>query len=310
MTGAKNQESLELHARDVTFDWSATPLEWITGEPFASMGIAGVLHLVLPEGERWFCEAFTEALPSIKDEELARTVRGFIGQEAMHAASHDTAVTEYLERQGVDTGPFVRQMEFAFRHMLGPRTYRSNKARYNDMVERLWLIAAIEHYTAILGVFVLNSRWDEFEIDPAMADICRWHGAEEVEHRSVAHDVAMYFDPSYLHRCRAMLTVVFFMLTFFPRAARFVERASTGRRMHLPRFLWEYMRAGRKGLVPPIRSVVWFTLLYFDPRFDPETIGSTDQAVAYLASSPAVRGSGTLSAQRRVPSESWGCGGC
>ncbi|ADG77725.1 hypothetical protein TPAU25S_01453 [Tsukamurella paurometabola] len=292
MSGAVKHESLELHARDVTFDWSQTPLEWIAGEPFASKGIAGVLHMVLPEGERWFCEAYTEALPYIKDEELARTVRGFIGQEAMHAASHDAAVGEYLERLGVDTGPFLRQMEFAFRRMLGPRDYRSGKARYNDLVQRLWLIAAVEHYTAILGVFVLNNRWHEYELDPVMADICRWHGAEEVEHRAVAHDVAMYFDPSYLHRCRAMLTIVFFMLTFFPRASRFVDRASTGRRQNLPSFLWQYLRASHKGIVPPIRSVVWSTLLYFNPRFHPDSIGSTEQAVAYLATSPAVRAAG------------------
>lgn len=292
MPGTIDGESLELHPRDVKFDWSQTPLEWIAGEPFVSKGIAGVLHMVLPEGERWFCEVFTEALPYIKDEELARTVRGFIGQEALHAASHDAAVGDYLERLGVDTAPFLRQMEFAFRGILGPREYRSDRARYNDMVQRLWLIAAVEHYTAILGVFVLNNRWDEYDIDPVMADISRWHGAEEVEHRAVAHDVAMYFDSSYLHRCRAMLTIVAFMLTFLPRAGRFVGRASTGRRQYLPSFLWQYMRGSRKGLLPPIRSVVWFTLLYFDPRFHPDSIGSTDQAVAYLATSPAVRAAG------------------
>ncbi|CAM3719316.1 metal-dependent hydrolase [Tsukamurella strandjordii] len=285
-------EVLELHARNVTFDWTDTPLEWIKGDPFASDFTTGLLHMVLPEGERWFCEVFTEALPYVKDEDLARVMRGFIGQEAMHAESHDGAVTAYLERRGVDTAPFLRQMEFAFRRILGPRTRsRSAKVRYNDMVQRLWLVAAIEHYTAILGVFALNADWERFDVDPTMADICRWHGAEEVEHRAVAHDVAHYFDPGYLHRCRAMLTVLAFMVVGIPRVGRYVTGARTGRRQSLIGFVLRYLRASHRGVLPPVRSLVWFTLLYFDPRFHPDSIGSTEQARAYLATSPAVRAS-------------------
>ena len=41
-----------------------------------------------------------------------------------------------------------------------------------------------------------------------MVDLFRWHGAEEVEHRSVAHDVAVYFHNSYLDRIRSMLVAV------------------------------------------------------------------------------------------------------
>lgn len=295
MSDGEVREVLDLHARGVEFDWARTPLEWIVGEPFASDFASGLLHMVLPEGERWFCEVFSEALPYVKDDELARTMRGFIGQEAMHAASHDGAVTAYLERRGVDTAPFVRQMEFAFRRVLGPRAHsRSARVRYNDMVQRLWLVAAIEHYTAILGVFVLNSRWDEYEMDPTMADICRWHGAEEIEHRAVAHDVAHYFDPSYLHRCRAMITVLAFMIMGIPRVGRYVTRARTGRRQSLVGFLLRYLRASHKGLLPKVRSLFWFTLLYFDPRFHPDSVGSTDQALAYLATSPAVRRAGAV----------------
>ncbi|MDF0531651.1 metal-dependent hydrolase [Tsukamurella sp. 8F] len=279
---------VELHARNVTFDWSRTPLHWIAGEPVAS-DICCILHLVLPEGERWFCEVFNEALPFVKDEELATAMRGFIGQEAMHAESHDKAVGEFLEARGIDTGPALRQVEYIFRKILAPRSQKSDRARYNDMVQRLWLVAAIEHYTAILGDFVLNCAWDEYDVDPTMADICRWHGAEEVEHRSVAHDVAMYFDPSYLHRCRAMVIVVVALLAVLHRAARFVCHEDPNLSMSYPRLWFEYLRGSHRNILPKVRSVVRYTLLYFDPRFDPATVGSTAQAVAYLATSPAAR---------------------
>lgn len=81
---------VELHARNVNFDLSTTPLHWIPGQPVASNFIT-VLNLLLPEGERWFVQTFNEALPMIKDEALAVDMRGFIGQEAMHAEAHDHA---------------------------------------------------------------------------------------------------------------------------------------------------------------------------------------------------------------------------
>jgi predicted metal-dependent hydrolase len=280
---------VEIHARNVTFDWSNTPLEWIPGEPVASDIVSSILHSVLPEGERWFCEVYNEALPYVKDDDLARTMRGFIGQEAMHAESHDIALSEYLERCGIDTGPLARQFEYIFRKTLAPRKYHSDRAQYNDMVQRLWLIAGIEHYTAILGVFALNNAWDEYNVDPTMADICRWHGAEEVEHRSVAHDVANYFDPSYLHRIRAMLTIVVFLGLALHRTAGYMLRKDPAYRYSYLRLWWEYLKGSHKNILPKIRHVIKFTLIYFKPNFDPASIGSTAQAVAYLATSPAAR---------------------
>ena len=111
---------VELHARNVEFDLSQTPLHWIPDHPVASNFIT-VLNLLLPEGERWFVETFNEALPMVKDEELAADMRGFIGQEAMHAEAHDLAVEEWLNRHGIDAKPYTDQMEWIFRRVLGPR---------------------------------------------------------------------------------------------------------------------------------------------------------------------------------------------
>ncbi|WP_257953339.1 metal-dependent hydrolase [Nocardioides sp. B-3] len=68
-----------LHARNVVFDVSRTPVQWIAKDAFASHLISAI-NFLLPEGERWFCETFNEALPLIEDEELREAVRGFIGR--------------------------------------------------------------------------------------------------------------------------------------------------------------------------------------------------------------------------------------
>ena len=52
---------------------------------------------------------------------------------------------------------------------------------------------------------------------PTFVDLFRWHGAEEVEHRNVAHDVATYFSNSYLDRVSAMLMASTFMFVMFQR---------------------------------------------------------------------------------------------
>ena len=50
-----------------------------------------------------------------------------------------------------------------------------------------------------------------------MVDVFRWHGSEEVEHRNVAHDVAVHFHDSYLDRIRSMGLAVALIIGFFQR---------------------------------------------------------------------------------------------
>jgi predicted metal-dependent hydrolase len=85
------------------------------------------------------------------------------------------------------------------------------------LCDLLWLIAAIEHYTAAMGDFAFNCAWDDHGADPTMVDLFRRHGSEEVEHRDVAHDVAVYFHDSYVDRIRAMAMAVVMIAVFYQR---------------------------------------------------------------------------------------------
>ncbi|WP_040509803.1 metal-dependent hydrolase [Gordonia soli] len=279
---------VELHARNVAFDWSQTPLHWIPDHPVPSNFIS-VLNLLLPEGERWFVQTYNEALPMVHDEELAATMRGFVGQEAMHAEAHDKVLWEFLDARGIDPRPFQAQMEWIFRKMLGPMEGGTPEARHKHLVERLWLIAALEHYTAILGDFALNNRWVECGADPVMADLFTWHGAEEVEHRAVAHDVATYFADGYLRRGRSMLVALPALLILINRGFRFIIKQDKSLRYNFFQREYHYFRGVRAGVLPKMRSVVLATFSYFRPGFHPDEIGNTAQAVAYLAASPAAR---------------------
>jgi predicted metal-dependent hydrolase len=284
-SSATDPGEVDLHARNVAFDWSAMRMHYFDDDVVATH-LINVMHLFLPEGEEWFVRVFKEALPLINDEKLRRDVVGFIGQEAMHAQAH-SGVHTFLTEKGLDPTKYVEQMEYIFRTALGKR-HTDTK---NSLVERLSYIAAIEHLTAFLGHWVLTEkRLDSANIDPTMLDLIRWHGAEEVEHRSVAFEVLQYFDTRRARRIRTYLQVLPMVVIMWRRGVKFLlandpTLTDSQRTFDAKKF----RSVTARGLFPSIRDVLKVSTHYFSKSYHPSQEGSTDVAVAYLASSPAAR---------------------
>jgi hypothetical protein len=281
-----------LRPRDVAFDWSRLPVHWIPGEPFATH-LINLLHLLLPEGERWFVRVFGEALPLIADDRLREQVVGFIGQESTHASAHQGA-QDHLRATGFAVAGYVCELERFFGDQLGERGLTGHAARA-WLVERLALIAAIEHMTAVLGDWVLNaSALDRAGADPTMLDLLRWHGAEEVEHRAVAYDLYQHVDGRYWRRVRTHLLILPTLGWLWARGIRALLASDPALPPGAPsRPRWrDWFRAGHRGIVPSPLPFLIAYLRYFSPRYHPSREGSTSQAVAYLASSPAALAAG------------------
>lgn len=284
-----NPGPVQIQARRVAFDVSASPLHWIPGHPVASH-IVSLLNVVLPAAERWFVATYSEALPLVRDSLLAEEMRGFIGQEAVHADTHDRMLRDFMVARGVDPQPMLDRVEFVFSRLLAPSADADAERRLDHLCDRLWLIAAIEHYTAVLGDFALNCAWDDHGADPTLVDLFRWHGSEEVEHRCVAHNVARYFHDSYLARIRSMTLAMGLIYAFFESGAWYLCRTDPDLDLSWWRMQRLRARDSTLRLLPTYRKVFGTnSLAYFKPGYSPEVIGSTAQAVAYLASSPAAR---------------------
>ncbi|MFJ3230156.1 metal-dependent hydrolase [Streptomyces sp. NPDC086787] len=278
-------ERTALKARDVSFSWQGTPLHWVPGDPVATHTM-NVLHLLLPAGERWFVHVYKQVLPLIKDDRLREDVIGFIGQEAIHSRAHDE-VLPHLKELGLDPAPYTAQVDWLFEKLLGDRTLPPGRARRWWLLERVALIAAIEHYTAFLGDWILNAgELDRRGADPTMLDLMRWHGAEEVEHRSVAFDLFMHVDGSYRRRVRTWATAFSALVFLWQRGARFflandpllTEGKASLRDFHL---------CGRRGTLPTAEDMLRSIPRYLSRAYHPSQEGSTEQAAAYLATSPA-----------------------
>ncbi|MER7110658.1 metal-dependent hydrolase [Streptomyces sp. NPDC000229] len=281
-------ERTELKARKVSFDWEETPLHWVPGDPFTAHTI-NVLHLLLPAGERWFIHVYRQVLPYIRDDRLREDVIGFIGQEAMHSQAHDD-VLPHLKKLGLDPTPYTAQVDWLFEKLLGDRTLPPGRARRWWLMERVALIAAIEHYTAFLGNWVLNAEeLDRRGADPMMLDLLRWHGAEEVEHRSVAFELFMHVDGGYRRRVRTWATAFSALVFLWQRGARFFMENDPSL-LNGKASVKDFVTRGRQGVLPSTPDMLRSIPRYLSRTYHPSQEGSTAQAVAYLASSPAANG--------------------
>ena len=286
----RDHERLVLEARDVEFDWAKLPFHYVPGEPFTTH-VLNVLHLLLPAGEEFFVDVFKQILPLIKDDQLRLDVQGFIGQEAVHSQTH-SGVLDYFATNGIDLMPFTDQINWLFGKLMGDRPRWSPRRRHSWLLERVSIVAAIEHYTAIMGEWILDSgQHDVIGTDPVMLDMLRWHGAEEVEHKAVAFDVMKHLQAGYWRQVRTQLVVTPMMLLMWVRGVRFMyavdPQVPAGAK---PRWR-DYFNAARRGLVPGPLRFVRVIGAYYLPRFHPSQLGGIERAVDYLAISPAARAS-------------------
>lgn len=279
--------------RRVSFDWRDTPMHWIPGEPTATH-VVNVLHLLLPAGERWFVKVFKEALPLVQDPELLLDVKGFMGQEATHSVQH-SHVLDHLAEQGLDTEPYTRHVDFLFERLLGEKPpFGAPIAAQEWLKVRLATIAAIEQFTAVLGDWVLHAEaLDRAGCDEVMLDLLRWHGAEEVEHRSVAFDMYQHCGgsgvPRYLRRVETMAITAPVMLWLWMWGASYLIRRDPRLAGRLRYSLREHQKAVRKGLLPGWRELGAAIPRYLRRSYHPSQEGSLRRAVEYLATSPAAR---------------------
>ena len=274
----------EIRPRRVGFEWESTPLQWVPGEAVTSH-VINVLHMLFPAGERWFVHVYKQALPLIEDQQLRADVKGFMGQEAVHSRAH-AAVLDHLRANGLNPDPYVRRIEWMFGTLLGDDSMRFIPRR-RWLLERVAIIAAIEHFTAVLGAWVLVSpALDAAGADPTMLDLLRWHGAEEVEHLSVAFDVFRAVHDSWFSRIRTMVVSAAMMAYLWRRGMRFLCAADPTYIGPAPKFR-DFHRAARKGLLPLPQDLALAIPRYCGKAYHPSHEADTQVALDYLATSPA-----------------------
>lgn len=285
--------------RKVKFDWEKTPVDWIPNQPYASYFI-NEINNILPAGEFWFCRLYNKVLPEITDEKLKQDVQAFIRQEAMHAVAHTSANKEYLSQRNIDIQRNLDIMDFLFNKALADKPFGKEVPKILDHqwdLFRLGVIATVEHMTCVLGKYALyNKRWEELGADPEMIDLIKWHGSEEIEHRTVAFDLYRHLGGGYIARYYMSVAVIVGVLGLWVDGAahimgqdpRFADKKPSLFRPWVWMEWYKISRQDNQVLPNPIWLVAQ-QIDYLMPWYDPVKEGNTQDAVNYLNNSPAAK---------------------
>lgn len=286
--------------RKVKFDWKATPVDWIPNQPFASYFI-NEINNILPAGEFWFCRLYNKVLPRITDEKLKQDVQAFIRQEAMHANAHTSANKEYLSARNIDIQRNLDIMNYLFTTALADKPFDKEVPQFLQEqwdLFRLGVIATVEHMTCVLGKYALyNKRWEELGADPEMVDLVKWHGSEEIEHRTVAFDLYRHLGGGYIPRYYLSLAVIVLVLGLWVDGAAHIMKqdprfADAAKSRFFPAWVaLEWYKISRKDnqVLPNPIWLIAQQIDYLMPWYDPVKEGSTEDAVSYLSQSPAAK---------------------
>ena len=170
---------LSITPRDRRFGrLGATPRLWHGGRVEAT-AIYNALSTTFPKGEAFFVEsvrAFRDGVPP----GLAREIKAFTTQEAIHSREHDA-----FNRRALDSGYDLSRLEARVDERLA-------ETRARPPIASLAATTALEHFTAILAHELLANPAHLAGAEAETAALWRWHAAEEIEHKGVAYDTWLH----------------------------------------------------------------------------------------------------------------------
>jgi predicted metal-dependent hydrolase len=186
------------------------PRLWFDGDVVATH-LGNAAGLLFPLGERFFVRSVRKFAGRVTDPGLAARIRGFAGQEALHAREHERFFLA-LTGHGLDPAPFLRVYERL--------AYRGIEAVTPDVVS-LATTVALEHFTAVLAEEIFRADLLS-RAHPWAAALLAWHAAEELEHRAVAFDVLQKVDPRYRTRVLGMVIATAGLAAFWGAATAYL----------------------------------------------------------------------------------------
>lgn len=154
--------------------------------------------------------------------------------------------------------------------------------------------------TCVLGKYALyNTEWEQLGADANMLDLVKWHGAEEIEHRSVAFDLYCHLGGGYIARYYLSVVVIIGVIGLWVDGAAHLLAQDPRFKQLKPAvykpWIWkEWLRISQQDnrLLPNPLWLVSQQLGYLMPWYDPVHEGSTDDALYYLEHSPAAKRAG------------------
>jgi predicted metal-dependent hydrolase len=223
------------------------------------------ISALAPVVEGFFIGDARRLLPRVADETRRAEGDAFLRQEAAHASMH-AAFNRLLARWGVPVEPIA---DFALRWLAIVDWTASDL--------RSAVAMAGEHFLGEIGNAILSRPELLDGVDARIAQLFRWHGYEEVEHKAVLFDV---FHAARGHGFRSYsvriaglwIAVVILALALPPVCSRILASAGAAHDLHawrgLVRFVFGHggMLRGRWGAVAAYHRRDFHPWRYLDNR--------------------------------------------
>jgi predicted metal-dependent hydrolase len=213
-TQATTPADVQIKPRNRSHDIaSALQGEWLDDNAFLTAVFNG-MSITFPAGEKFFIDSVRHFAGEVTDPVLKEHIKGFCGQEGFHRREHQRYNEALCDARGYDLEKLEKKL-----------TGRLDWARKNlSPIQNLAITVAIEHFTAVLAELLLRPESVMNKAEPAMADLWRWHAAEEMEHKSVAFDVYQAVGGSEKLRLSVMRSASFFIGFELLRAVFYILR--------------------------------------------------------------------------------------
>ncbi len=205
-------KAIGITVRRLQFNPQAIRRHYFANSPVMSH-LLTALSSTFPIGEQFFVHSVRNVRDKVKDENLQAQIAAFIGQEAMHSKAH------------AEFNAAWRSEDYNLDR------FQAWLARKDDYVKNLHpkiqlaITCAFEHFTALLGGYILRHPEVLATLDEDAAKLWVWHAIEEIEHRAVAFDVyqAVYGDDKIRRMIMRSVTTGFASLTLYSATRLFLK---------------------------------------------------------------------------------------
>ena len=205
-------KAIGITVRRLQFNPQAIHRHYFANSPVMSH-LLTALSSTFPIGEQFFVHSVRNVRDKVKDENLQAQIAAFIGQEAMHSKAH------------AEFNAAWRSEDYNLDR------FQAWLARKDDYVKNLHpkiqlaITCAFEHFTALLGGYILRHPEVLATLDEDAAKLWVWHAIEEIEHRAVAFDVyqAVYGDDKIRRMIMRSVTTGFASLTLYSATRLFLQ---------------------------------------------------------------------------------------
>ena len=205
-------KAIGITVRRLQFNPQAIRRHYFANSPVMSH-LLTALSSTFPIGEQFFVHSVRNVRDKVKDENLQAQIAAFIGQEAMHSKAH------------AEFNAAWRSEDYNLDR------FQAWLARKDDYVKNLHpkiqlaITCAFEHFTALLGGYILRHPEVLATLDEDAAKLWVWHAIEEIEHRAVAFDVyqTVYGDDKIRRMIMRSVTTGFASLTLYSATRLFLQ---------------------------------------------------------------------------------------